>query len=138
MTNYWKPKNWEEVCKRNAGRRKLHMRNRRERARRIVQLLTTLSDVDLGESSYGRLPAIAKQFEVSAATASRDFALCRRIHFQFLQMFGRRLTPGVDLVIWSWDWSHYGFRTTESTSDGHRKPVGKFLFSTRSQSFCQR
>jgi hypothetical protein len=36
MPQGWKPKNWEEVCKRNAGRRKLHMQHREERAKRIV------------------------------------------------------------------------------------------------------
>jgi hypothetical protein len=87
--------------------------------------------VDPQGSVYGRLPAIAKQFEISAATASRDLALCRRIHFQFLQMFGRQLKPRKDLVVWSWDWSHYGFRTAESKSAGYTRPVGKFPFSTR-------
>ena len=132
MTKGWKPKNWEEVCKRNAGRRKLHMHHRRQRAKRIVHLLRRGAvSVDPQESCYGRLPAIAKQFEVSAATASRDLALCRRIHFQFLQMFGRPLKPRKDLVVWSWDWSHYGFRTAESKTAGYSKPVGKFPFSTR-------
>jgi hypothetical protein len=103
-----------------------------QRAKRIVHLLRAVTvTMDLRESSYGRLPAIAKQFEISAATASRDLALCRRIHFQFLQMFGRPLKPRKDLVVWSWDWSHYGFRTPESKSAGYKKPIGKFPFTTR-------
>jgi len=39
MSGPWHPKNWEEACKRNAGRRKLHQRKRKERADRIVRLL---------------------------------------------------------------------------------------------------
>jgi hypothetical protein len=120
------------VCKRNAGRRKLHMRKREQRAKRIMRLLTGMGVTEaLGESSYGRLPAIANRLGVSKATASRDLAFCRRIHFQFIQMFGRPLMPRKDRVVWSWDWSHYGFRTSESKAAGNRKPVGKFPFSTR-------
>ena len=101
------------------------MQHRNERAKRIVHLLRTRAvTVNLPESSYRKLPAITKRF--STATASRDLVLCRRIHFQFLQMFGRPLKPRKDLVVWSWDWSHYGFRTAESKSAGYIKPVGKF------------
>jgi len=82
MHQGWKPRNWEEVCKRNAGRRKLHMQHREERAKRIVYLLKTLPvSADSPESSYRKLPGIAKRFSVSTATASRDLALYRRIRF---------------------------------------------------------
>jgi hypothetical protein len=63
----------------------------------------------------------------------RDFALARRIHGQFAQLFGRPLNPKQDRIKWSWDWSHYGFRTKESLRSGHKKPVGNFPFDTRAQ-----
>jgi hypothetical protein len=132
MSNSWQPKNWEEVCKRNAGRRKLHMRKREERANRIVRLLAAMENApELRESAYGWLSIAAETMKMSKATASRDFALARRIHSQFVRMFGRTLKPGEDHLIWSWDWSHYGFRTSESYRAGHRKPVGHFPFDTR-------
>jgi hypothetical protein len=129
----WQPKDWEEVCKRNAGRRKLHMRKRAERANRVLGLLNVFDSApELRESSYGWLSIAAEKMERSVATASRDFALVRRIHSQFLKMFGREFKPNQDFVLWTWDCSHYGFCTRESFQAGFRKPVGKFPFSTRS------
>lgn len=132
MAKQWTAKNWEEVCKRNAGRRKLHMRKRRDRAARILRLLVAMERApELRESAYGWLTIASQTMKMSKATASRDFALGRRMHAQFVRMFGRTLSPEKDQIIWSWDWSHYGFRTRESWSAGHRKPVGRFPFSTR-------
>lgn len=52
----WIPKNFDEVCKRSAGRRKLHMRKRQARADRIVGLLAaTDSSMRL---SWERLPTV--------------------------------------------------------------------------------
>lgn len=48
MSKPWHPKNWEEACKRNAGRKKLHQRKRKERADRIVRLLAAIDR----ESNY--------------------------------------------------------------------------------------
>ena len=128
----WTPNNWEEVCKRNAGRRKLHMRKRQARADRIVRLLNAFAALpELRESSYGWLSLTAEQTKTSRATASRDFALCRRMQTEFTLMFGRLFNPKTDRVLWSWDWSHYGFQTSESLNAGHSKPVGQFPFSTR-------
>ena len=67
----------------------------------------------------------------SVATASRDFALVRRIRGQFLKMFGREFKANQDFVLWTWDCSHYGFMTSESVQAGYRKGVGKFPFTTR-------
>ena len=132
MAGAWKPKNWDEVCKRNAGRRKLHMRKRQERANRMVGLLAVFDDApELQESSYGWLSLAAERMGRSVATASRDFALCRRMRGQFVRMFGREIEPAQDYVMWSWDYSHYGFFTRETVIAGHRKPVGRFPFSTR-------
>ena len=131
MGKQWQPKNWEEACKRNAGRRKLHMRKRKERADRIVGVLNAMEAApELRESAYGWLTLTAKTMKKSKATASRDFALARRIHAQFARMFGRSLEPQ-DQVKWSWNWSHYGFRTRESVRAGNKKPVGHFPFDTR-------
>ncbi len=128
----WTPKNWEEVCKRNAGRRKLHMRKRAERANRVLGLLSVFESVpELQESSYGWLAIAAEKMGRSVPTASRDFALVRRIHVQFLRMFGREFKPGQDYILWTWDLSHYGFCTKESVQAGYRKPVGEFPFRTR-------
>ena len=132
MSNAWQPQNWEEACKRNAGRRKFHMRKRKERADRIFKILAAMeSTPELRHSAYGWLPLTAEGMGTSRATASRDLALPRRIYAQFAQMFGRALEPKRDQIKWSWDWSHYGFRTRESVQAGHRKPVGNFPFDTR-------
>jgi hypothetical protein len=134
MTKGWQPKNFDEACKRNAGRRKLHARKREARANRIVRLLQ-LMETDVGaslkENTYGWLSVISNQWKVSAATASRDLALSRQIRFQFLRMFGREFVSTKDKIKWSWDFSHYGFITTESKRAGHKKAVGKFPFNTR-------
>src|SRR5215510_7926410 len=132
MSKGWTPKNWDEVCKRNAGRRKLHMRKRAEREDRVLRLLNVFDSVpELRESSYGWLSAAAEKMHRSVATASRDFALVRRVRAQFLRMFGREFKPGEDFILWTWDLSHYGFCTRESVQAGYRKAVGKFPFVTR-------
>ncbi|HXI74754.1 MAG TPA: hypothetical protein VNG94_04160, partial [Pyrinomonadaceae bacterium] len=76
---------------------------------------------------------VAKVMEVSKATASRDFALVRRIHRQFGRMFGRNFDPKRDKIVWDWHWSHYGFIAPESREAGYKKPVGHFPFDTRRQ-----
>ena len=87
---------------------------------------------ELQESAYGWLSIAAEKMKRSVATASRDFALVRRIHSQFLKMFGREFKPGQDFILWTWDLSHYGFCTRESYLAGYgKKPVGKFPFVTR-------
>jgi hypothetical protein len=132
MSGPWHPKNWEEACKRNAGRKKLHQRKRKERADRIVRLLAAIEAApELLESSYGWLSLTAETMKRSKATASRDFQLVRRIHAQFGRMFGRRFEVKKDQILWSWDWSHYGFRTRESYQAGYPKAVGDFPFDTR-------
>jgi hypothetical protein len=134
MSSSWQPKNFEEACKRNAGRRKRHMRMRKERADRILRLLAAMEAAqELRESAYGWLALTAETMKKSKATASRDFALARRLHGQFAQLFGRPLNPKQDRIKWSWDWSHYGFRTQESLRSGHKKPVGNFPFDTRAE-----
>ncbi len=67
---------------------------------------------------FGWLTITAETMKKSKATASRDFAIARRIHVQFARMFGRGLDPKKDQIKWSWDWSHYGFRTYESVRAG--------------------
>ena len=141
MSKPWHPKNWEEACQRNAGRKKLHQRKRKERADRIVRLLAAIEAApELLESSYGWLSLTAETMKRSKATASRDFQLVRRIHAQFARMFGRKFEVKKDQILWSWDWSHYGFRTQESYHAGYRKAVGNFPFDTRSpvceEAFC--
>jgi hypothetical protein len=127
MTNAWRPKDWDEVCERNAGRKKLHQRKRKERADRIVRLLAAIEVApELLESSYGWLSVTAETMKRSKATAFRDFQLVRRIHTQFVRMFGRKFEAKTDQIVWSWDWSHYGFRTRESYQAGYSKAVGSF------------
>ena len=141
MSTPWHPKNWEEACKRNTGRKKLHQRKRKERADRIVRLLAAIEAApELLVSSYGWLSITAETMKRSKATASRDFQLVRRIHIQFSRMFGRRFEAKKDQILWSWDWSHYGFRTRESYEAGFSKAVGHFPFDTRAvaseEAFC--
>jgi hypothetical protein len=130
----WIPQSFEEACKRNAGRRKLHRRKREERANRILRILDSMDSAGLTQlldTTYGLVSAAAVELEVSKATASRDFALLRRIHRQFGRMFGRSFDPKSDKIFWIWDWSCYGFMTPESTKAGYHQPVGYFPFDTR-------
>jgi hypothetical protein len=139
----WIPQSFDEACKRNAGRRKLHMRKRKARADRILRLLITMeatSASELLETSYGWVKALSVAMDVSKATASRDLGVMRRIHRQFERMFGRTFNPDRDRIIWNWNIDHYGFITAESRRSGYPKPVGHFPFDTRKQdseeSFC--
>lgn len=132
----WIPTNFEDVCKRNAGRRKLHMRKRHARADRIMRVLTSMDSAGamaLRDTTWGLVAAASVELEVSKSTVSRDFALVRRIHRQFGRMFGRNFDPKGDKIFWGWDWSYYGFMTPESTKAGYRSPVGHFPFDTRKQ-----
>lgn len=132
----WVPTSFEDACKRNAGRRKLHMRKRHARAERIGGILISMDAApapELRDSVYGWLTPVARAMEVSKATASRDFALVRRIHRQFARMFGRSFDPKRDRVVWDWHWSHYGFVAPESRQAGYKRPVGQFPFDTRKQ-----
>jgi len=139
----WTPQTFNEICKRNAGRRKLHRRLRKARAERILRVLAAMDSADaiaLRDTTYGLLAPAAQAMEVSKATVSRDFALVRRIHRQFARMFGRNFDPKRDKIFWNWDWSHYGFIAPESAQAGYREPVGHFPFDTRKpeteESYC--
>jgi hypothetical protein len=112
------------------------MRKRHARADRIVRVLAAMDSsgtTELRETTYGLLAAASLAMEVSKATLSRDFALVRRIHRQFGRMFGRSCDVKRDKVVWDWNWSHYGFITSESRTAGYRYPVGHFPFDTRKQ-----
>jgi hypothetical protein len=140
----WIPTSFDDACKRNAGRRKLHMRKREARADRILRILTSMDSaargLELPKTTYGLLTAASVTMQVSKPTLSRDFALVRRIHRQFLRMFGRNFDPKRDRVVWAWNWAHYGFITPESKAEGYPKRVGHFPFDTRRQeteeSYC--
>lgn len=139
----WIPASFDEACKRNAGRRKLHTRMRQARADRIVRILASMDSAnatELRESAYGWLTITAQAMNLSKATASRDFALVRRIHRQFARMFGRSFDSKKDQIVWSWHFDHYAFKTPESKAAGYPKPVGHFPFDTRKQeteeSYC--
>jgi hypothetical protein len=141
MSTAWIPKNFEDVCKRNAGRQKLHMRMRKARAERISRVLDAMDAAHvLRDSAHGWVTVASQVMQISKATASRDFALVRRINRQFLRMFGRSFDSKRDKVVWDWHWSHYGFIAPESRQAGYKKPVGRFPFDTRKQeteeSYC--
>lgn len=142
MSKPWHPQNWEEACKRNAGRKKLHQRKRKERADPIVRLLAAIEVApELLESSYGWLSITAETMKRSKATASRDFQLARRIHtHSSLECLVGTSKPKQIRSCGPWDWSHYGFRTRESYQAGYSKAVGNFPFDTRTmppeEAFC--
>ena len=118
----WIPTSFDEACKRNAGRRKLHRRMRQARADRIVRILASMdvaNATELRESAYGWLTITAQAMNLSKATASRDFALVRCIHRQFERLFGRRFDPKKDQIVWSWQFDHYAFKTPESRAAGY-------------------
>ena len=79
---------------------------------------------ELRESAYGWLTITAQAINLSKATASRDFALVRRIHRQFERLFGRSFDFKKDQIVWSWHFDHYAFKTPESKAAGYPKPVG--------------
>jgi len=121
----WIPKSFDEACKRNAGRRKLHMHKRQARADRIVRVLASMDfarATELRETVYGWITITSQAMEVSKATASRNCALVRRIHRQFLRMFGRNFDAKRDRVVWTWKWDHYGFITPEIREQAIRSP----------------
>lgn len=128
----WIPASFDEACKRNAGRRKLHMRKRQSRADRIARLLAATDSTPANglRATHGSIVTASGALEVSKPTASRDFALVRRIHRQFVRMFGRNFDAKRDRVVWTWNWAHYGFSTWESKATKHKKPVGHFPFDT--------
>src|SRR5688500_7866767 len=99
----WIPQSFDDACKRNAGRRKLHIRKRKVRADRILRMLTSTDSaargLELPKTRYGLLTAASVTMQVSKSTASRDFALVRRIHRQFLRMFGRSFDLKRDQVV---------------------------------------
>ena len=143
MSNAWIPKNFDDACKRNAGRRKLHRRKRHARADRIVALLVTMEESSARElltASRGWVTAFSIATQTSKATASRDLGLVRSIHHQFTRMFGRTFNAKMDRIVWVWNWDYYGFITPESKRSGYPKPVGHFPFDTRKQeteeSYC--
>lgn len=127
MSKAWQPKNWEEACKRNLGRRKLHIRKRKERADRIVRMLVAMEAVpELRECAYGWLTLTAETMKNSKATASRDFALARRIYAQFARMFGRNLEPQKDQIKWARNrfvWRAVLVECLLCCLLGHRRPV---------------
>lgn len=119
------------------------MRMRKARADRIVRILASIDAANATElrvSAYGWLTITAQAMNLSKATASRDFALVRRIHRQFARMFGRSFDPKKDKIVWSWHFDHYAFKTPESKAAGYTKPVGHFPFDTRKReiedSYC--
>src|SRR5262249_42499595 len=114
----------------------LHRRKRKARAERITRILNALDAAlatELRDTAHGWVSAAQRAMEVSKATASRDFALVRRIYRQFGRMFGRYFDPSRDKVVWDWNWSHYGFVAPESKRAGYKRPVGYFPFDTRKQ-----
>jgi hypothetical protein len=123
----WTPRNFDEACKRHAGRRKLHIEKRKVRAERIGRLLPEVATSGfLRRGEYGCVTDIAEEFKVGVATASRDLALCRRMLDEC-----KRVT-GIDFdglfeesIVFSWDYASYGFRVEGD------EVVGRFLFSTR-------
>lgn len=140
----WIPQTFNEICKRNAGRRKLHRRKREARADRILRILTSMDKAnatELRDTTHGWLSPASKAMQVSKATASRDFALVRRVHRQFARMFGRSFDPKLDRIVWAWNWEYYGFIAPESMDAGYKQPVGHFPFDTRKreteEAYCQ-
>jgi hypothetical protein len=130
----WAQTSREEAFKRAAGRRKLNISRRKARAERIKGLLSDMLGGRTGKyaalyrsGAYGATRAAAAGFEVSEATASRDLALCHQLLAEFEGLFEREFSFLLgDEVVWSWDFSRYGFTTEDS-----EETVGQFPFCTR-------
>lgn len=65
----------------------------------ILASMDSANATELRESAYGWLTITAQAMEMSKATASRDFALVRRIHRQFERLFGRSFDPKKDQIV---------------------------------------
>ena len=100
---------------------------------RVLASMDSAKTTVLRENAYGWLTITAQAMNLSKATASRDFALVRRIHRQFTRLFGRSFDSKKDQIVWSWHFDHYAFKTPESKAAGYPKPVGYFPFDTRKQ-----
>jgi hypothetical protein len=123
----WTPRNFDEACKRHAGRRKLHIEKRKVRAERIGRLLPQVATSGfLRRCEYGCVSDIAEEFKVGRATASRDLALCRRMLDEHKRVTGFDF-DGLfeEIIVFSWDYASYGFRVED------KEVVGRFPFSTR-------
>ncbi|MDQ3817732.1 MAG: hypothetical protein M3362_08585 [Acidobacteriota bacterium] len=132
MAKAWVPKNQVEANKRQAGRRKLHIRKRAERAARIERLLAVMpTDENMRVGSYGWTRDVAQVLEVSEPTASRDLRLCRAILNKFEELFEREYDPETDSIKWGWDYASFSFRTPETVGARHEAWVMAFMFSTR-------
>lgn len=132
----WKPKNFEEACKRQAGRRKYHIKLRQKRAERVAAVLALVAEMKtLRDGDYGTVSYVADEMGVSLPTASRDVKLCRRMLIEFFTLFLREFKNGTDRVVWIWDYSAYGFVQFGMVRENLKQKEirGRYPFTTRSQ-----
>lgn len=75
MAKKWVPKNFDEVCKRAAGRRRYQAERRYAQDERQLVVLTELLRLEWRSYGFGRI--LAKNLSVDAATISRDIHYLR-------------------------------------------------------------
>ncbi len=93
----WKPRTFDEACKRAAGRRAYNAQRQRARERRI-SLILALQD---RESPTGR--ELAARFGVHEATISRDLAFIEKLRAEY-----REANWGAEMHARSFKWIRGG------------------------------
>jgi hypothetical protein len=83
VSRVWIPKNFEEVCKRVAGRRRYHSERRQQRDQRQLVIMGILIRLDWPRYGYGR--ALAELLSVDPATISRDLKYIREWRASLLE-----------------------------------------------------
>jgi len=77
MTRAWIPKNFEEACKRAAGRRRYLAQRQKAQWGRQIEVLGELQKSNW--ETYGLGRALARSLRVSEATISRDIRQLKEI-----------------------------------------------------------
>lgn len=112
----WTPKNFDEACKRAAGRRAHNARRARRREGRILKILRVLDH----HTPSGR--ELAALFNVSEATISRDLKFIAHVRLGFDEQ-GYGLAPRLGYSMWSgsFKWTRGGgYCTTLEIRNGVR------------------
>lgn len=83
MSQVWIPKNFDEVCKRAAGRRRYHAQRRRARDERQLINMGILAKLNWPRYGIGR--TLAEILSVDPATVSRDLRYLRKWRASFME-----------------------------------------------------
>src|SRR5260370_22818777 len=80
MTKAWIPTNFDDVCKRAAGRRRYHAERQKIQWKRQLKVLSELEQANWETFGKGRM--LARELGVSEATISRDIKHWRALRIK--------------------------------------------------------